>query len=528
MSFLDSLGDFFTTKEGRAMDQVAQMNALKIQDAQAQQEQAKAAAAARAKLLGIADPYTGITWNQPPVGPSANTQVQQPGGGFADVSNNPQSLMGAGVSDTTMRGLLGGADQFSQAQMVDRQRLRTQADPDSAMFMDRLNSFQGGGQSGAMNKIPPEVIAGGPEAVKAYLAEVSKKAADAAYPVPPENMRMIDGLKAKVAQFGPGTPEAKPYEDALTKLNYVPDMDPLNRQEKLASIAGKQTQSDLDRARIEQIHAGNVDPDTLTDLAARYIQTGDKTLFTTLGKGTQGSANLARFQGEVTKQLAAQGKSQRDIEMAQNGIKTAGATLTDFAKGKNGQLVRTANTSVSHLLTLEKLGEALDNGDVNAVNTIKNTLSGEFGGADISGYEAAAKVVGDEVNKFISGGPGAADDRAAYAKTLSSAKGPEARMAAINSLKGLLVGQLHSLQRQYANGTGLDDFGTKLEPDVAALLGNPQFAVGGNPTKTPTNPVAAVPPLPKPVNAPADAKPSPKDGKWYSPIPGKPGKYMQW
>lgn len=153
-----------------------------------------------------------------------------------------------------------------------------------------------------------------------------------------------------------------------------------------------------------------------------------------------------------------------------------------FASGKNGTLVRQANTATSHIMTLEALGNALETGDVKAANEIKNMLSRQFGGAEIVGYEAAAKMVGDEVNKFIGGGPGASADREDYAKSLSAANSPKARAAVINSVKGLMVGQLHSLRRQYETETKSKDFGDKLEPEVSDLLANPQYALGRNPT----------------------------------------------
>lgn len=153
-----------------------------------------------------------------------------------------------------------------------------------------------------------------------------------------------------------------------------------------------------------------------------------------------------------------------------------------FASGKNGTLVRQANTATSHIMTLDALGDALDNGDISLANSLKNEISKQFGGAAISGYDTAAKMVGDEVNKFIGGGPGSSADRTDYAVSLSSSKGPAARKAAINAIKGLMTGQLHSLQRQYETETKAKDFGDKLEPEVANLLSDPQFALGRNPT----------------------------------------------
>lgn len=197
---------------------------------------------------------------------------------------------------------------------------------------------------------------------------------------------------------------------------------------------------------------------------------------------------------------------------------SANAARTKFGSGKQGDLVRSANVAVSHLETLNALGNALDNGDTKLVNDLKNKLSDQFGGVPIAGYEAAAPLVGDEVAKFVLGGGSALADREKFASPLSAARGTDSRNAAINSFRGLMVGQLHGLKRQYETETKSKDFADKLDPEVAALLNNPQYAPGNNPS---------VPPPTPPQGAPQDVKQG-NDGGWYSPDPARPGKFLKW
>lgn len=459
---------------------------------------AKAAMAAKSRLYGGPDgSNNGVDWNpqQFPDHPMAtimgNTTSSYPDWAQQGPQRAPmtaEGLMGAGVPPEQAGNLMNGGPGDAQAQ---RDALLRRANPDAFMAADTSQAVL----APALKDMTPEQRA----AFRLNPGEASKTYADRAFPAVPATIQTINALNAAVtANGGKDDPRAAPYIQQLKVLNKQTDEDMARLAEVKSQTAQHIGSAALDAARVKQIDAGNISDDDMTDLVGRYIQSGDKTLMTTLNRGTSGPANLARFQSEVNKQLATSGKSQRDIEDVMNGIKSAGSTMTAFAKGKQGDLTRSMNVALSHMATLDALGEALDNGDVNLVNKLKNTLSNQLGGIEIAGYEAAAPLVGDEVAKAILGGNSALADREKFAAPLTSARGTPARKAATNTFRGLLVGQLHGLKRQYETGTGLKDFDERLDPDVRALLGNSQFAPGNNPTQpnSAVTPVITIAPAP--------------------------------
>lgn len=92
--------------------------------------------------------------------------------------------------------------------------------------------------------------------------------------------------------------------------------------------------------------------------------------------------------------------------------------------------------------------------------------------------EAVAKIAGDEVTKFVTGGgvsAGALADREKVEKTLSRAGSPAQLKGVIENYQHLMAGQLEPLKRQYEANLkdvkGALPFGGFLDPRAAEILG---------------------------------------------------------
>jgi hypothetical protein len=133
-------------------------------------------------------------------------------------------------------------------------------------------------------------------------------------------------------------------------------------------------------------------------------------------------------------------------------------TLLDFSKGPAGKQVQSFNTATNHLNLLAPLADALDNGDVRAVNTLGNAFSTQTGSSAPTNFDAAKQIVADEIVKAVTGYGGAESDRENLQKSLDKANSPEQLKGVITTFKGLMSGQLDSLQKKYEAGTGRDDF----------------------------------------------------------------------
>lgn len=138
----------------------------------------------------------------------------------------------------------------------------------------------------------------------------------------------------------------------------------------------------------------------------------------------------------------------------------------DFTTGKTGNAVRSFNVGLSHLDTLDNLATALNNKDTQLLNRIGNEYAAQTGDPAPTSFNAAKKVVGDEIVKAIVGAGGGVSDREEIAKTLSAANSPAQLKAVIRNYKELMAGQLGGLQKQYTASTGRDDFDKFLSPEA--------------------------------------------------------------
>lgn len=137
---------------------------------------------------------------------------------------------------------------------------------------------------------------------------------------------------------------------------------------------------------------------------------------------------------------------------------------TEFATGKAGNTIRSFNVGIAHLDTLAQLAEAMHSNDVQAINRVSNYWATQTGKAAPTNFEAAKKIVADEIVKSIVGGQSAVADREEAARIIDAAKSPEQLIGAIRTVQELMVGQLGGLRHQYKASTGRDDFNKYLVP----------------------------------------------------------------
>lgn len=150
-----------------------------------------------------------------------------------------------------------------------------------------------------------------------------------------------------------------------------------------------------------------------------------------------------------------------------------------FGSGPLGTQVKSFNVAISHLDTLQELGNALKNGDVKAINAASNRVADEFGVAAPNNFELAKTVVGDEIAKAIIAGVGSVTDRTALQDRFSRANSPDALVGVIKTAQALMSGQVKGLKKQYENSTQLDDFNDKLFPRTRQILGLDDPSNGG-------------------------------------------------
>lgn len=164
-----------------------------------------------------------------------------------------------------------------------------------------------------------------------------------------------------------------------------------------------------------------------------------------------------------------------------------------FAKGKEAQSVRSFSVGISHLNTLDTLADALHNKDTQLINKIGNALSSQTGNPAPTNFEAAKKIVGDEIVKAIVGSGGGVADREEAAKTIAAANSPAQLKGVIGTYKELMKGQLDGLRRQYQAGGGKKDFDKEFlsneAREVAKGAAKPAATAAQKPGGTPLVPM---------------------------------------
>lgn len=141
----------------------------------------------------------------------------------------------------------------------------------------------------------------------------------------------------------------------------------------------------------------------------------------------------------------------KDFHAADQAVKA-------FASGKQGNTVRSFNVALSHLDTLDRAADALNNGDMKAMNAVSQAIASQTGQAAPTNFDAVKKIVGDEIVKAIVGSGGGVADREEASKTIARTNSPAQLKGVIGQYKELMRGQLGGLRQQYEVSTGRKDF----------------------------------------------------------------------
>lgn len=217
--------------------------------------------------------------------------------------------------------------------------------------------------------------------------------------------------------------------------------------------------------KAEQDNGGEVPitGDAITNAAARYNLDGT---LPPMGMGKAAAAGRSAILNKAAELASGVDPTeQRKNQLGnKNEIASQGASVREFARGKLGNSVRSFNVSLSHLETLGNLADALHNGDAKMINKVGNYFAEQAGGAAPTNFDAAKKIVGDEIVKAIVGSGGGVHDREEAARVIAASNSPAQLKGSIETYKELMRGQLTGLRQQYETSTGKNDFDKFLSP----------------------------------------------------------------
>lgn len=147
---------------------------------------------------------------------------------------------------------------------------------------------------------------------------------------------------------------------------------------------------------------------------------------------------------------------------------------------KLGNQVRSFNVLKNHLSTLGGLADALGNGDVQKINAAANLVAKETGQPNVTNFNAAKRIVADEIAKAIIGGATALGDRESAESAINAAGSPAQLKGIIETYQNLADGQLDGLRTQYMVSTN------NSEDDWNELLGKKKGSQQSHSTEQPT------------------------------------------
>lgn len=162
----------------------------------------------------------------------------------------------------------------------------------------------------------------------------------------------------------------------------------------------------------------------------------------------------------------------------QQDFATSQQTANAFAKGAQGDKTRAMNVGINHLGTLLPLIDAIQNGNMPAINTMANAYKYQTGKEAPTNLAAVKAVVADEISNAIVGSRNALGDRDTFMKTMNENNSPEQLKGVVTQYIKLMSGQLGGLEQQYKAGTRRSDFQERfLTPEARAALSGGQMRV---------------------------------------------------
>ena len=394
-----------------------------------------------------------------------------------------EQVMGQGGMDMTSKGLEAKAEQFRQAgdmQTAMRFKMAAQgmAQKEQETALKRAQELaalqRANAEASPLAKIDPSKYT--QESMKAYIANGMKDPSVlvAAEKTQFESMSNEEKL-VRSTLLAKGMKEGTPEWNAAAAPMFQKLMDKRTHFNINTGVAGGESPTK------EEV-----------DFYAEMAMSGDQSWRVGLGRSKDGVALIRAVDRRMPELAKEVGMNPGDVVANKQEVATRVKALRDFSTGTQGQLVTSFNTAIDHLDTLKDLGIALNNGNLQLANKIKNTAAAWTGDADITNLDTAKQIVGAEVIKSIVSRGGGQAEREEAANQISRISSPKQLAGYIETTQKLMAGQLKSLEQQYSSNTKRKDFRDKLLPRaknvLSSLGGNEQTA--GSASQIPTTTTA--------------------------------------
>jgi hypothetical protein len=145
--------------------------------------------------------------------------------------------------------------------------------------------------------------------------------------------------------------------------------------------------------------------------------------------------------------------------------------LQSYTSGTESKSINAINTAMGHVKVLDDAVEALNNGNMQALNALGNKLGVATGTDAQTTFRAIVHRVGPEITSAYLPGGGGEAERIANEKDFSENMAPQQLHANAAVTVKLLRSKVGALQNQYKNTVGRDDFEQRfITPEAQAAF----------------------------------------------------------
>lgn len=154
-------------------------------------------------------------------------------------------------------------------------------------------------------------------------------------------------------------------------------------------------------------------------------------------------------------------------------------TASDFgAGGASGKALTAADTALAHLGTVEELGKALKNGNIQRINQLVGALGVEVGNDPRVNFQTAVRMVAPEITKAVVSGQTAQQDRKEMEEGFSANASPDQTLGAVKVAVRLLAERVKKSKHAYKSTMGRD-LNWEFSPESQAMLKRFDSGAGG-------------------------------------------------
>lgn len=214
--------------------------------------------------------------------------------------------------------------------------------------------------------------------------------------------------------------------------------------------AGRITQDQFNQAMSRKGSLPGITPENAHLNGDAFLATLEPTMANNVKALIKYEAPLTTFssrQGERAALLAAARQADPNFNAMKYPVRQQ--VMADFTKGPTANNIVALDQGINHMGTLYDLGQALENKDLKAVNSIINIVKDQTGRPEVNNFNTAKQAVGEELMRVFRQVNASEVEAAQWQKKFSEASSPAQLKGAIQTATTLLEGRVNAINNRW-------------------------------------------------------------------------------